>query len=99
METLLIVLFVIHLVGISVFKKFAAETAWWRMVLKWLVVGGIMYMLFTLYGIVTAIIFISSISVVGLVLHFVWCARHAIHPIKATPRKRYYELRGWTWTE
>ena len=33
------------------------------------------------------------------VFHFVWCRRHGIDPLRATPRRRYYELRGWTWVD
>lgn len=35
----------------------------------------------------------------GLIIHFKWCKANNIHPLKATPRKRYYELRGWQWPE
>ena len=35
----------------------------------------------------------------GLTFHFVWCQRNGIHPLRATPRRRYYQLRGWTWPE
>ena len=24
---------------------------------------------------------------------------HGIHPFRATPRRKYYERRGWTWQE
>ena len=27
------------------------------------------------------------------------CRKHGIHPLHATPRRRYYELRRWEWKE
>ena len=33
---------------------------------------------------------------VGLVAHFWICRRWGIHPLKATPRDKYYRLRGWS---
>jgi len=35
----------------------------------------------------------------GLTVHFMWCRRHGIDPVHATPRRKYYALRGWTWRE
>jgi hypothetical protein len=32
---------------------------------------------------------------VGMIFHFWWTLKHDIHPIKATPQERYYQLRGW----
>jgi hypothetical protein len=38
-------------------------------------------------------------AAVGVSAHFAWCRRHGIDPVRATPRRRYYELRGWTWPD
>jgi len=38
-------------------------------------------------------------GVAGAAFHMVWCRRNGIHPWNATPRRRYYELRGWVWRE
>ena len=41
-----------------------------------------------------------GLGVLGLSPHFWWCRRHGIHPLYATPRRRYYELRGgWSWPD
>ncbi len=40
-----------------------------------------------------------GLGLLGLTFHFIWCKRNGIHPIRATPRRRYYELRGWEWHE
>ena len=33
----------------------------------------------------------------GLGVHFWWCRKQGIHPLRATPRQQYYQLRGWEW--
>jgi hypothetical protein len=33
----------------------------------------------------------------GIAFHCWWCIKNDIHPLRATPRRRYYELRGWDW--
>jgi hypothetical protein len=38
-------------------------------------------------------------SGLGLVVHLVWCRKNGIDPLRATPRRRYYEMRGWDWPE
>ena len=30
---------------------------------------------------------------------FWWGRKHSIHPVNATPRRKYYQLRGWDWPE
>jgi hypothetical protein len=32
---------------------------------------------------------------VGLAFHLWWCRRHGIDSLRAEPKERYYELRGW----
>lgn len=97
-ELELIVLLGMMLVGVEVFAKFEVETPAWRKILKWSIVIGL-----TLgaYGFVGhwALVFPIVAGVAGTTFHFVWCRRHGIHPLHATPRRRYYELRGWTWPE
>ena len=43
--------------------------------------------------------FIEQSVAPGSIVHTVWCKKHSIHPIYATPRRKYYELRGWVWPE
>ncbi len=97
-ELELIVLLVMMLVGVEVFAKFEVETPAWRKILKWSIVIGL-----TLggYGLIGhwALVLPGAAGVAGTTFHFVWCRRHGIHPLHATPRRRYYELRGWTWPE
>ena len=44
-----------------------------------------------------AVLFPLAAVGAGAMVHYSWCRKHAIHPIHATPRRKYYELRGWSW--
>jgi hypothetical protein len=37
--------------------------------------------------------------VVGTTTHITICKKNGIDPLKATPRRKYYDLRGWKWEE
>ena len=98
LELELVVLLVISVVGQSAFAVFEVETPVWRKILKWsIVIGGTV----GLYAAVGhwSLAFPLAAGTAGIVFHFVWCHRHEIDPFRATPRRRYYELRGWTWVE
>lgn len=72
------------------------ETAPWRKLTKWLVITGGTVGLYALLG-HWALAFPTALAVLGGTVHFVWCRRNGIHPFRATPRRKYYELRGWAW--
>ena len=97
-ELELITLLAIHVVGTSVFGVFEAETPWWRLILKWSIVIALTLGLYAWVG-HWALSAVLVPALAGLTFHFVWCRRNGIHPLEATPRRRYYELRGWTWRE
>ena len=99
METELLALFIFHSLGVAVFGRFESETPWWRLVIKWAVMLGLTWWLSVSFGTAVALSVMAALLVASLTFHFVWCKRHGIHPISATPRKRYYELRGWDWKE
>jgi len=88
MEIELFTLFILHTVGSSIFKKFAAETPWWQSTLKWMIVFGITWLLYTYFGHAASLSFLGLIVIAALTFHFSWCARNSIHPIKATPVKK-----------
>ncbi len=97
-ELELAVLLAIAVLGPSILARFEAETPAWRKVLKWsLVTAGTV----GLYRVVGhwALVVPLGLGALGLSLHFWWCRRHGIHPLQATPRRRYYELRGWSWPD
>ena len=97
-ELELYVLLAILILGSSIFAVFEVETARWRKALKLLIVSGGTVALYYAVGHV-ALVFPVSAAVIGTAFHFWWCRRHGIHPIHATPRRKYYELRGWQWPE
>ena len=97
-ELELIILLFIQLLGTSFFSRFEAGTAVWKKILKWITLDAITIGLFYFIG-HFALLFPAVILLIGLSIHFYFCRKHGIDPIKATPRKKYYELRGWVWEE
>ena len=95
-ELELVVLLLIMILGSSFFAVFEVETPPWRKVTKWLVITGGTVGLYALVG-HWALAFPTAAALLGGTVHFVWCRRNGIHPFRATPRRKYYELRGWTW--
>ena len=97
-ELELYVLLALMTLGMSMFAVFEVETPRWRKVLKWsiLIVGTVG--LYYAVGHVAVLLPIAAVAVGGVV-HVVWCRKHGIHPLYATPRRRYYELRHWDWPE
>ena len=99
MELELLILFILHSLGVAIFGRFEAETAWWRLVLKWIVMLLITWALYVNFGHIITLSVLAFLFAAALTFHFTWCYKNHIHPIKATPRKRYYELRKWKWEE
>lgn len=97
-ELELATLLALQLLGTEIFCRFEVETPAWRKILKWLLLT---FMTLVLYHYVGhwAILLPVLGSIAGAVFHFMWCKKNGIHPIQATPRRKYYELRGWTWQE
>ncbi len=97
-ELELAVVLLIVILGSSIFAVFEVETARWRKLLKLLIVAGGTVGLY--YGVGHwALALPLGLAALGVAFHFVWCRRHGIHPLNATPRKKYYKLRGWTWPQ
>lgn len=97
-ELELIVLLVIQTIFISAFAKFEIQTPLMRKLIKWFIIDAITIGIYFLYG-HWAILFPILGLVPGTIYHFTWCKKNEINPFKATPRKKYYELRGWEWEE
>lgn len=97
-ELELAVLLAFSVLGSELFAAFEVETPGWKKVLKWAVVIAITLGSYPFIGhwSVLIIVFFGGL---GTVFHFVWCSKNDIHPFKATPRRRYYELRGWDWPD
>jgi hypothetical protein len=92
------ILLAIAIAGHAVFAVFEVETPAWRKIAKWSVVTLLTWLLYRAAGHVAVAVPMGS-GLLGLTVHFWWCARHHIDPIHALPRRRYYELRGWEWQE
>ncbi|MFQ5526461.1 MAG: hypothetical protein ACE5GX_09400 [Thermoanaerobaculia bacterium] len=88
------VLYVIQTLGHSIFDKFEVETEAWRKIVKWVVVAAVTIGLYFFVG-HWALTFTVGAGILGCTFHFVWCRKNGIHPLRATPRAKYYELRGW----
>ncbi len=92
------VLFLIQTVGHGVFDRFEVETPAWRKILKWLIVAGLTLGLYAQVGHWALILPVAG-GLAGATFHLAWCRKHGIDPLRATPRRKYWELRGWEWTE
>jgi hypothetical protein len=97
-ELELAVLLAVAILGQSTFAVFEVEKPAWRKVLKWALICVLTLLLYRAAG-HWALLFPAVALVAATTFHFVWCARHGIHPLRATPRRRYYELRGWVWPD
>ena len=92
------VLLILQTLGTGMFGRFEGETAAWKKILKWTTLILVTVGLSTVIG-HWALLFPAALLVLGSIVHIGWCRKHGIDPIRATPRRRYYELRGWQWSE
>jgi len=97
-ELELAVLLGVAIVGSGIFAVFEVETPAWRKIAKWAVLVGVTLGLYAVAG-HWALGLPVVAGLAGATFHVMWCRRHGIHPLQATPRRRYYELRGWAWRE
>lgn len=93
-ELELAVLLALTTLGQVGFGHFEAETSKVRRLVKWAIIDGATICLTYAVG-HWALLFPIGMVAMGLGFHFWWCRRNGIHPFHATPRRRYYELRGW----
>ena len=95
-ELELAVLLVFAVIGQSTFARFEIETPATRKIVKWFMMAGLTLMLYRFVG-HWALIVPVVLGVAGTTFHFIWCRRNGIDPLRATPARKYYELRGWRW--
>jgi hypothetical protein len=81
-------------IGHSIFDAFEVETEAWRKILKWVLVAAATLGLYPWVGHWALALPIVA-GVAGTTFHVAWCRKNGIHPLRATPRGKYYELRGW----
>jgi hypothetical protein len=89
------ILLIISVLGNSIFRQFASGAPIWQLISKWLTTMGITYLLYQMGGHQWALGFLFSFLSLGIAVHFLWCGYHEIHPWRATPKAKYYALRGW----
>ena len=92
----LAVLLALAIVGQSTFARFEIETPAIRKILKWSVLSALTLLLYRFVG-HWSLLLPAAMGVAGSTFHLIWCRRNGIDPIRATPSRRYYELRGWRW--
>ncbi|NOT08375.1 MAG: hypothetical protein HOP28_09240 [Gemmatimonadales bacterium] len=97
-ELELIVLLALAVLGPAFFAVFEVETPGWRKALKWALVVGLTLGLYAAVG-HWSLVLPAFTAAAGCTFHVMWCRRNGIDPVHATPRRRYYELRGWRWVE
>ena len=95
-ELELAVLLAFAIIGQSTFARFEIETPAIRKILKWFTMAGMTLLLYRFVGHWSLVLPIA-LGGMGSTFHFIWCRRNGIDPIRATPARKYYELRGWTW--
>lgn len=97
-EVELVELLIFQLLGSAFFSRFEGETPAIKKILKWVTLDGITVGLFYVIG-HYALLFPVLLICIGAPFHIIWCKKNGIDPMKATPRKKYYELRKWKWEE
>ena len=95
-ELELAVLLALSVLGQSVFARFEIETPPIRKIVKWFTMAAITLGLYRIVG-HWALLVPGVMGAAGTTFHFIWCRRNGIDPIRATPVRKYYQLRGWKW--
>jgi len=90
------VLLALAVIGQSTFARFEIETPAIRKIIKWFTMVALTLGLYRLVG-HWALLMPLVMGAAGTTFHFIWCRRNGIDPLRATPTRRYYELRGWAW--
>lgn len=95
-ELELFVLLMFAVLGQSLFARFEIETPPVRKIIKWFTMIALTLGLYTLIG-HWALLVPIFMGAAGTTFHFIWCRRNGIDPLRATPARKYYELRKWPW--
>ena len=94
----LLTLLILQLLGSSVFARFEVETPAVRKIFKWLFMDAATIGLYYIIG-HWSLLLPGVMLVIGTTFHFIWCKRNGIDSLRATPKRKYYELRKWKWEE
>jgi len=94
----LLILLIVQLLASNLFGHFEIETPAIRKIIKWLSMDAATIGLYYWIGHWTLLLPAIMLTI-GTIYHISWCKRNGIDPLKATPRKKYYDLRKWKWQE
>ena len=94
----LLFLLIVQLFASNLFVHFEIETPAIRKIIKWLFMDGVTISLYYWIG-HWSLLFPITMLFVGTTFHIIWCRRNGIDPLRATPRRKYYELRKWKWPD
>lgn len=87
-------LLILQTVFIKLFAPFELESPIVPRLLQWFVIDVATVGLY--YWIGHWALLAPAIPITfGTIFHLIWCKKNRIDPLRATPRKKYYELRGW----
>lgn len=93
---LLAILLALQVAGPSFFYRFMTEVPPVSIFLKWTLMHGLTIGLYFVIG-GWSLVVPGLMLTLGIGLHVYVCRRYRIHPLRATPRRAYYKLRGWAW--
>ena len=97
-ELELLVLLILQTLATTIYGRFEVETPIWRRLLKWSILSFGTLGLYYPFG-HWALLLPAAMLIAGSLVHVHVCRKEGFHPLYATPRKKYYEYRGWTWAE
>ena len=95
-ELELAVLLAFSVLGQSTFARFEIETPAIRKIVKWFTMTALTLGLHRFVG-HWALAVPIGMGAAGTTFHVIWCRRNGIDPVRATPARKYYQLRGWNW--
>ncbi len=96
LPALLAILLAVQTIGPTFFHRFATEVSPLSLLAKWTVMHGLTIGLYFYVG-AWCLLVPGLMLGLGIGLHTVVCLKCGIHPLRATPRQKYYELRRWAW--
>jgi hypothetical protein len=86
----------LNLLGAYTFGPFGTNTPIIHKIVKLAFYLGLVALVSWLLGPPWGTIAAIGLLTVGLTVHFWWCRKNGIHPLRAEPREKYYRLRGWS---
>jgi hypothetical protein len=89
-----LIVLLIQSIASNSFAHFEIGTPALRKIFKWLFMDATTIGLYYWIG-HWSLLLPAIILIAGITYHFIWCKKNGIDPLKATPKRKYYQLRGW----